>query len=53
MLINLSEEIVPTSNESAFVLVSDELDLILGPALLDTSNEFVKDELTTSFTEDL
>jgi hypothetical protein len=48
VFINLLEEFVPSSYQLAFSLILDKFKFILSPAFLNVSQEFFKDELTSS-----
>jgi hypothetical protein len=48
MFVNLLEEFIPSSYQLALGLVLDKFKFILSPAFLNVSQEFFKDELTSS-----
>lgn len=52
MFINLGEEIIPTSDQSALVLVSNQFEITFGPSLLDSSEELFKNQFSTSLSHD-
>ena len=51
MLINLRKQVIPTFDQSAFVLVSNQFYFIFGPAVLDVFKKLFKNKLTSCFTE--
>jgi hypothetical protein len=52
VLINLCEQIIPTSDESTLALISNEFKLIFGPAVFNASDKLFKNHFTPSFGKD-